>query len=56
MTEDVITHRPTLSTYEEIDAALNWLRRYTKSKTELCTMLVQYYAVDLDMLANRLQH
>ena len=54
MTEDVIIHRPTLYTYEEIDAALVWLRRYAKSKSELCTLLVQYYAVDLDMLALRL--
>lgn len=56
MTEDVVTHRPTLQTYEEIDAALAWLRRYAKSPTELCTLLVQYYAVDLDMLAHRLKH
>lgn len=54
MGEDMHTSRPVLSTYDDIDAALNWLKSYAKSRAELCHLVVQYYAVDLDMLAYRL--
>jgi hypothetical protein len=54
MPDDVHTIRSVLCTYEDIDAALAWLRRYTTSTAELWSLIVQYYAVDLDMLADRL--
>jgi hypothetical protein len=54
MGEDTHTSRPVLNTYDDIDAALNWLKNYAKSRSELCSLMVQYYAVDLDMLAYRL--
>ncbi len=54
MGEDAHTSRPVLNTYDDIDAALNLLKNYAKSRTELCSLVVQYYAVDLDMLAYRL--
>jgi len=54
MSEDTVTSRPVLNTYDDIDAALSWLRRYARSRAELCSLVVQYYAVDLDMLAYRL--
>ena len=54
MSEDPVTSRPVLNTYDDIDAALSWLRRYARSRAELCSLVVQYYAVDLDMLAYRL--
>lgn len=54
MSEESHATRPVLSTYDDIDAALNWLRNYAKSRKELCSLVVQYYAVDLDMLAYRL--
>jgi len=54
MSEETHASRPVLNTYDDIDAALTWLRRYARSRTELCSLVVQYYAVDLDMLAYRL--
>jgi hypothetical protein len=54
MSEETQISRPTLNTYDDIDAALTWLRRYARSRAELCALVVQYYAVDLDMLAYRL--
>jgi hypothetical protein len=54
MSEDTQVSRPVLNTYDDIDAAIHWLRRYARSRTELCALVVQYYAVDLDMLAYRL--
>ena len=56
MGEEIQTVRPVLSTYEDIDAALRWLEQYAQTKTELSSLMVQYYAVDLDMLATRLTH
>ena len=54
MGDDTRTVRPILTTYDDIDAAISWLRRYARSRSELCSLVVQYYAVDLDMLAYRL--
>jgi hypothetical protein len=54
MSEEVPTTRPILNTYDDIDAAITWLRSYARSRAELCALLVQYYAVDLDMLAYRM--
>ena len=54
MSEETPSSRPVLNTYDDIDAALTWLRDYARSRAELCALMVQYYAVDLDMLAHRL--
>jgi hypothetical protein len=54
MSEDTSISRPVLKTYDDIDAAITWLKAYARSRSELCTLLVQYYAVDLDMLAYRM--
>jgi hypothetical protein len=54
MSEEAHSSRPVLNTYDEIDAAITWLRNYARSRSELCALVVQYYAVDLDMLAYRL--
>ena len=54
MSDDIQTIRSVLNTYDDIDAAIRWLGQYARSKAELCALMVQYYAVDLDMLAVRL--
>lgn len=54
MTETTSVNRPVLNTYDDIDTALTRLRQYANNRSELCSLLVQNYAVDLDMLAYRL--
>ena len=54
MSEYTHASRPVLKTYDEIDAAITWLRRHARNRSELYLLLVQNYTIDLDMLAYKL--
>ena len=43
-----------LISYDDIDHAIAWLRGQARNRSELYSLIVRYYAVDLDMLAKRL--